>query len=400
MSLPAVNSELDLGFTYSAWTYPVAAVEASMFLQLGSGTPKDNIMLVRLGTSSDLAFKIWNGTDSSRKIIAKGALVLNEWQHFDVTVAGGKATRIYRNGILIVSDTLSRSISRANRTINQVGWGSEWFNSPFRGKFDELRLNKTALSPEWIKLAYENQRFGQTLVSFRPPSPSCQARFQAPRDTTVVEGATLSLTAIADCASTFEWAPVSGPTPNLLDPSSRVLFVPVPRITHDTDMVYKFSATFVDSVASTMVLIHIKATIPDPIFTMPASISWNGKDTLALRPTITNLAELLLTPDQGLHWVWSLLLDSTQVDTSLQAEGLILKAVAEPGNFKVQLCLDNGGTALCKSTAIEMLPTAALLPRLPGTLGTLPVRPSYDARGRRLDGLIGRDFKGPELRRK
>lgn len=399
LSLPAGFSDFDMGFTYSVWAYPASTAESSMLLQLGSGAPMDNIMLLRLGTSSDLAFKIWNGVDSSRKIVAKGALVLDEWQHFDVTVAGGKATRIYRNGILVAADTLTRPISRANRTVNEIGWGTGWVTSPFRGKLDEPRLHRSALGPGWVRLAYENQRPGQTLVSFKPASPGCQARFQAPRDTTVAEGASISLTGLADCASSFEWTPVSGPTPHLLDPVSRVLFIPVPRVSQDTEIVYRFSAGFGDSVASALVRIAIKETIPDPVFTLPVSTPWDGKDSLVLRPAITNLAELRIATDQGLHWVWSLLSDSSRVDTSWQADGLMLKAVAAAGNFQVQLCLDNGGSASCRSTAIEMLPTSGIRRRLPGAPESPTLRarlPIYDARGRRLKRPGGRDFRRPE----
>lgn len=158
-------------------------------------------------------------------------------------------------------------------------------------------------------------------------------------------------------------------------------------------MVYRFNAAFVDSVASDLVLIHIKETIPDPVFTMTAFALWNGKDSLALRPSITNLAELQIAPGKGPNWTWSLLLDSTRVDTSWQAESLVLKAAAEAGNFQVQLCMDNGGTASCKRTVIDMVPSAAIRHRQPGVLETMTLRdriPIYDARWRRLNGIEGR----------
>jgi hypothetical protein len=37
----------------------------------------------------------------------------------------------------------------------------------FAGTLDEVRISTVVRSPGWIRLSYENQRSGQTLVEFR-----------------------------------------------------------------------------------------------------------------------------------------------------------------------------------------------------------------------------------------
>jgi hypothetical protein len=37
----------------------------------------------------------------------------------------------------------------------------------FKGKIDEVRVSSAALSPDWIKLCYINQKENDALVSFK-----------------------------------------------------------------------------------------------------------------------------------------------------------------------------------------------------------------------------------------
>ena len=163
----------------------------------------------------------------------------------------------------------------------------------------------------------------------------------------MAEGSQLVLRGKADCATSWEWSRLSGPAPRILDPEAAELAVSLPRITHDTVIAYRFTARFGDSVAARDVAVKIRETIPDPIFTLGAVPSWNGRDSVALRPAISNLAAIKASRDSVLHYAWTV--SGPPMDTLQKDGALILASAKEAGIRTIGLCLDNGGAAACRS---------------------------------------------------
>jgi hypothetical protein len=232
-------------------------------------------------------------------------------------------------------------------------------------------------STDWIKLAYANQKLNQTVVKLQLSS-RCVANFIAPKDTTVKEGSTLSLSATTNCASQISWSIISGPGPKILDPESKILSLNLPRIVKDTFIVYRLTAIYADSAPSKDFRVTLKEVSPDPIFTLPATLTWNGNDSLPFRPTITNLAAIRTSPDSVIHWIWNL--SGPQVDTVTLSDGLLLKN-GKPGTLQIELCLDNGGFANCKSSSIVVGVTAGSYIH-PRSKAKMPPDIIYDAKGR------------------
>jgi hypothetical protein len=371
-------STLNRGFTFSVWANPSVTSASARFIDFGSGPYMDNIILKRTGNSKDLAFEVFNGAKKSQ-FSAIGAIELNEWQLFTVTVSG-KIAKIYKNGALVADSLLNDTLSTTPRTANYVGrshWSSDGY---YKGKLDEITIANTERSADWIKLSYANQKADQIFLTFVKPPSSCIANFYVPADTTLPEGSSIILKGIADCASSVQWTIVSGPAPRILDPDVKALQVFIPRITRDTVVAYRFTANYGSSFQSKDVIIKILEKIPDPVFTLPNGLIWNGKDTLLLEPKVTNLDLLLKSTAPDLRFIWSF--KGMEPDTLIVPSGLKLVSINELGILDIDLCIDNGGVPVCNNIKITIGIPTRLSIRSPIERGRI-FSPWYDLVGRR-----------------
>ncbi len=371
-------SDFSQGFTFSIWAYPTAAGNSARFMDFGNGPARDNLALYRGGATEDLVFESYHNTAGS-SVRVPGAISLDQWQYFAVTVAG-KTASIYRNGSLIAVDTLDDTLINAVRKSNNyLGKSNRAADAYFTGKLDEPVVAKTARSADWIKLSYANQRADQVLVTFTAP-PTCQSRFGLPPDTTIDEGSLLALAGVADCADHFQWSVLSGPAPRILDPEVMILNLAVPRVSGDTLSEFIFSAGYGDSTKSGSVRVSIKDVIPDPRFTLPAGLTWDGTDSLPLKATVENRAAIEASSQPTLFYAWTL--GGLEADTSWGEEGILLKSAAGNGILTVGLCLHNNGPILCKETAVTVtaLPVSIAKKKGNGRSQSFPV---YRADGRR-----------------
>jgi hypothetical protein len=383
-------TEFTAGFTYSAWVYPTAIKKWSHVLDLGNGTGSDNIIVNRVDTTAALGFHNWTGNISNNKRVAN-QWVLNQWQHIAVTMTG-RNVRMYKNGEQILADTLPAAITGVRRTANFLGKSNWTLDEYFQGKLDEPELSKTARSADWIKLSYQNQREAQTLATVVKPTQQCPAVISVPADTVIAEGETVSLNAGIECASGFSWSSVSGPAPRILDPETKSLVVRMPRVTADTAIVYRLTALFSDSTRTRDVRIRIREAIPDPVFALPAIAAWTGKEPLAYKPIISNLAAIKASRDSVLHWVWTF--SGPNIDTVRLADGMTLESAAAEGALQIGLCLDNGSLPACKTASLNVTgATAGLAPD-----SMRPMTPTLAKRGRDALGRTGATPSAPGKR--
>jgi hypothetical protein len=368
------------GFSFSVWAYPTAVKSYARFFELGNGESADNIMLFRDSTSNNLRFDNYNPGATVSTVRSGAAISLNQWQLFGVTVAGG-AVKIYKNGAVIASSTLSNTMSGNLRTSNFLGKSNWAWDAYFQGKLDQPEIHNRARSDSWMKLAYENQKTAQSLVSLKLPS-ACVSRFSGPADMEADEGAQVNLTGIADCASGYSWSAVSGPAPRIMDPDAKTLTVALPRVTGDTVIVYRFTAVYGDSAPYREVRLSVREAIPDPVFTLPAGIAWNGKDSISFRPVISNLSAILASRDSAIHWSWTV--SGLEADTAWLKDGLRLRSAAAEGKLEVGLCLDNSGSKVCKTATVTVSRTAG------GTSPILTAPERSSGQGR----MVWRDVSG------
>jgi hypothetical protein len=369
------------GFTFSAWVKPVGTGYSVHFLDIGNGGGQDNIAFGRYQQTQNASFVTYNGTSASQIAFADAAVAPEQWQLLTVTVSG-TAIKIYRNGTLVSSETLTQSINSALRTSNFLGKGNWSSNDYYKGVMDEPRLMKTALGPNSIKLAYETQRPDQKTVLFKKAAP-CVAKFSAGADTAVAEGSVLELTGVAECAELFAWSGIEGPTPRILDPEVLTLRVLVPRVTRDTVLKYRFTATFSGIDKSQELNIHVKETIPDPSFTLPPYLEWDGSQNLVIQPVIQNLTAVTSSASPSIQFLWTLV--GVFADTTVLDGALMVRPMASEPEMKVGLCMDNGGSSICHQVLVTTAnsSTTGLLKGLRGPAGR-DLRPRYDAAGRRI----------------
>lgn len=383
------------GFTYSVWVYPTAADNYSRLLDLGNG-PRDEIVVQRNGTSNGISFLNYNGTTAGKTVTVDNAFPVNQWQYFTFTVSGSTA-KIYRNGALVGSDDLGNTISNAVRPYNYLGH-SDWSgNAFFQGILDEPVLASAARSADWIKLSYASQSRQPTLISYAASVPPvlCTARFSVPADTAMPEGGILSLPGVADCADNYSWSIEAGPAPKILDPENKVLQVFLPRISHDTLIEYRFTAVYGDSTRNKVVRITVKETIPDPIFTLPKNLIWNGTDSLLIQPSISDLAAIKASAQPDLRYAWTIAnmgnpgdMGEMAADTVWRDTGMMLKSAQGGGTMAIGLCLDNNGPQVCATMSVEVTAPTSLARASGSRSARAPVR-GFDARGRRLVGMRG-----------
>lgn len=373
-------AELSGGFTFSIWCKPAAASANARLFDLGNGPGLDELLLQRSGASQGIVYENYQSNVKGRSIKVDNCFPVGQWQQFTVTVSGNKLA-LYRNGALIAADTnAGNAVTPVRRAFNYMGRNDWAYGSYFQGLLDEPRLSRTARSADWIRLAYANQGPTQSLVYFSKPS-SCQSTFSMSGDTTVSEGSVLILKGRADCATGFLWSPISGPAPRILDPETKDLQVFIPRMAGDTALVYRLSVRYPDSAHYADVTVSVKADIPDPIFSMPSGLEWNGVDSVLVKPVITNLAAVQASAQPKVNLSWAI--DGPSVDTAWREDGLLLIATEDEGDFTVNLCADNNGPSTCKSLIVHVsAPTDARRPHPASAPGPRPER--FDAKGRRL----------------
>jgi hypothetical protein len=337
------------GLTFSAWVNPDSSVKRTHILDLGNGGPSDNIYLEADTSGHTATFANFNGSDGSG-VHAPEALVPNQWQFIAVTMSGTLG-KVYRNGTLIAYGNFNSPDYGQWRQYNYLGKSNFASHNYFRGRIDEPVLSNVVHSANWIKMSYENEKPDQQVVTFQT-KPPCVDKFSVPKDTAVAEGSFLELAASVECSDGFYWNDSGSVAPRILDPEVQSLRVPVPRVNGDTSMSFTFSARFGDTLKSGTVVVHIKETIPDPAFSLPASLDWSGRDTLFLKPEIANLAAIIASASPLIRFTWSM--TDAEADTTIMSDALMLKSTAQAGKLKIQLCLDNGGANDCRATLVTV----------------------------------------------
>jgi hypothetical protein len=368
--------EFSGGMSISMWAYPTRASVWGRLMDLGNGAGLDNIMWTRRSNSQDLVFTLY--VPQSQKVgelAAPGALALDQWQYFALTVAG-QTVSMYRNGSLVASGTLSAPVTNTRRVSNYLG-RSNWADEYFAGKLDQVEMGRTARSANWFKLAYANQKPDQNLIAFSTPS-ACIPKFAAPADTSLPEGSSLDLAGVADCATSYQWSVLAGPAPRILDPEVKVLQISLPRVLSDTLLLYRFSAVVTGASRTRDVLVRVRETIPEPGFSLSAA-TWNGKDSLVMKPVIANLASIQACSEPSLYYEWTL---SGTADTVWRKDGLVLRS-APAGTLGVGLCLHNNGPKVCHTANVQVGPPTSIGSDA-GTLAPAGSKGRRDARGRAL----------------
>lgn len=150
ITLPSGFDDFSAGMTVSVWAYPTAANNYGRFIDFANGAGVDNIMIYRVGTSDDLRFNDLNGS-----VTVSGALDLNAWQMFVITMDDAGNVIIYKDGLQIQTGTVGLP-DVVTRTLNYIGESNYTSDALYAGKMDDMRIYNYDLTADDVADLYSN----------------------------------------------------------------------------------------------------------------------------------------------------------------------------------------------------------------------------------------------------
>lgn len=165
IQLPAGFNSFPNGFSFETWAYPTSSANSANFFDLSNGaanTPSNNLILYRVGGSSNLAFQVYNGATAGAFVQANNVLELDRWQYLAVTMTAGGAVTIYKNGVAVASGNTSVP-ANVNRTSNFLGKDNFATDAYYAGKLDETAFYDNALTAPQVKARYLSTVSGATI---------------------------------------------------------------------------------------------------------------------------------------------------------------------------------------------------------------------------------------------
>ncbi|MEI7782339.1 MAG: LamG domain-containing protein, partial [Planctomycetota bacterium] len=147
-------ADLTNGFSASLWAHTSAVGNYARYFDFGNpGGGGDNVVLTREGTTNNLRLEVWkNGGVTG--LNAPGAIKLNTWQHFSVTVTSAGVATLFVNGNPVATSTNPGFIpSVVNRPSCYLGKSNNSNDALFQGQMSNFSFWKTALTPAQVQAA-------------------------------------------------------------------------------------------------------------------------------------------------------------------------------------------------------------------------------------------------------
>lgn len=272
-------------------------------------------------------------------------LPLREWVHVVHTYERENG-KIYINGKLDSSAKPVLNIKSPARL-----WIGGWYhNYDFVGDIDEVRISKVARSADWIRLQYENQKPLQTLVG---PVVQPGNEFGLPEmEVAVLEGRSLTFTAKAGGAQKVYWIVKRDGKETVVATDRFAFTFDAGRVVGNQSVVLQFRAVYANEVKTKDIAVAIEEDIPEPVFTLRAPASWDGREAIEVVPQIANLNEMRAKGAGQLNTTWSV---SPIATTQEVAPGkLILNRAHNSGTMTITATVDNGGKPTTQTATIAV----------------------------------------------
>ncbi|MEI6235013.1 MAG: DUF2341 domain-containing protein [Planctomycetota bacterium] len=278
-------------------------------------------------------------------IDAPQRLPLGEWIHVVHTFGNGPR-RMYINGALAAEATTLLNIKSPMRF-----WLGGWYNNyDFIGDLDEVRISSVARSAEWAKLLYENQKPLQTVVG--PVVQTGDAFAVSAATATVLEGQSATFTLQAGGAQKVFWILKRDGQETVVAVDRFAYTVDAGRVTGDATATLQVKAVYPNNVKTKDIAITIKEDIQEPVFTLSAPATWDGRTAIEVVPQITNLAAMKAKNTGDVKTVWSV--GPFAVIKEIAPGKLILKRAQNSGTLTVTATLSNGGAPVTQSVTIAV----------------------------------------------
>ena len=274
--------------------------------------------------------------------------VLGRWYHAAATYANG-TSRIYVNGKQEASRPGEpNTMSILNDVTMTIGGMRGSYQ--FAGDIDEVRLSSVERSADWMRMEYENQRAGQSLVGCLVQAGNTFA--VAPGVIQLDEGKILTVTAQAGGARKLYWIVKRDGAETVVAVDQFSYALDSGRVVGDTDYVLQVKAVYPNEVKTRDIAVKIKEQIPEPVVVLNAPAAWNGRDTIEVIPAISNLAAMKAKGAGSLTYKWSVA--GGAVIKEVAPDRLILKRSQCSNKITVRLALGNGGADTIATTSIQV----------------------------------------------
>lgn len=308
---------------------------------------------------------------------------LGEWAHVVHTYERGE-TRLYVNGVL---DNAYKT-ANAPLAINSparlfiAGW---YGNYDFVGDIDEVRVSSVVRSADWVKLQYENQKLGQTLVG--PVIQSGDEFSVSASQASIAEGQSVTFTAKAGGAQKIYWV-VKRDGKEAVAAVDRFAFtLDAGRVAGESALTVQLRAIYPNEVRTKEVAVTVAEAIPEPRFQLAAPATWDGRTPIEIVPLVDNLPAMQAAGAGKLNLVWNVS-DIAVVKESAEGK-LTLRRAQNSGRLTVRAAIDNGGIPTVRTATIAVTepPSDPWVTRLPNK-DEKPATGQFYARGKDGVGIL------------
>lgn len=280
-------------------------------------------------------------------IHAQSALPRSVWTQV-VHTYDGKVGQVYVNGRLDVSaptQTQMKILSPARM------WLGGWYNNyNFVGEMDEVRLSKVARTADWVKLQYENQKALQTLVG-SIVQPGAVFAVSQPQ-LTILEGKSATVMAKAGGAQKVSWILKSGSEQTVVAVDQFAFTLDAGRVMGDRALTLQFKAVFANEVKIKDIPVTIKESIQEPVFTLKAPATWDGRTPIEVVPQVSNRREMQAMGAGEVKTTWKV--SDLAVIKEVEPGKLSLKRAQNSGRLTVAATLSNGGAPVTQTISIAV----------------------------------------------
>jgi len=283
---------------------------------------------------------------SDANVKSHSTLSMSQWFHVVHTYQKGDS-RLYVNGRFDAASTTSGTPLAIGSPARM--WIGGWYDDyDFVGDIDEVRICKVARSADWVRLQYENQKPLQTLTG--PVVQPGSAFSISPSQVTVTEGKSVTFFAQAGGAQKIYWILKSDNRETIVAVDRFQFTVDAGRVIGDRSATLQFKAIYADGVKTQDVPILIREDIPEPLFTLKAPATWDGRAAIPVVAQIANGEAIKAKGAGELNYAWSVL--DIAVIKEVVPGKLILKRAQNSGTITVTASVDNGGTPTTHAVTI------------------------------------------------
>ena len=320
--------------------------------------------------------------NSAGNVETNTPLAMSQWVHVVHTFMDGKA-KLYVNGVL---DGENKGGLPLNvKTPARMYIGGWYGNYQFFGDIDEVRVSKVTRSADWVRMSYENQQPMQTLVGplVRPGTDFSVSE----KAITIAEGKSATVTAKIGGAQKIYWILKRGGVETVVAVDKPSFTIDAGRVSGGQSMTLILKAVYATGVKTIEIPVTVKEGIPDPVFTLKAMPTWDGRATIEIVPQISNTNDMQAKGVGELKYDWKV--SGLAVIKEVANGKLILKRAQNSGPMTVTASLSNGGDPVIRTAQILVKEPAkdAWVQRIPAK-DEKPVDGQFFARDDKNEGTL------------